>query len=121
MSILSNIPPSNVPFLDSNGNVSTVWWQYLLTLFNRTGGTTGASPGGPPVSVTLGSSPLQFEAPADGTFFVSGGGVTSVQLSRGGSKNFNTGQFYAPVPMSAGDTVTMSFISPPPTVTFLPR
>lgn len=121
MSFLSNIPPPNANFLDDNGNVSTVWWQYLLILFNRTGGSTGTSPGGPPVSVTLGSSPLQFQAPADGTLFVTGGGVTSLKLGRGTASGFDTGQFYAPIPMSAGDSVTMSFISPPPTVTFLPR
>ena len=121
MSFPSNIPPPNVSFLDANGNVATVWWQYLLTLFNRTGGLTGTSPGGPPVSINLDASPLQFKAPADGTLFITGGGVSSLKIGRGTGSAFDTGQFYAPLPMSAGDTVTMSFITPPPTVTFLPR
>lgn len=121
MTIASNIPPPNVPFLDDKGNVQMVWWQFLLSQFNRTGGTSGTSPGGNPVSVPLGASPVAFTAPADGTLFVSGGGVTNMQIARSGNPYFNTGQFYAPVPMSNGDTVRITFVSPPPAVTFLPR
>lgn len=121
MSIPSNIPPPNVKFLDENGNIATVWWQYLLTQFNRTGGISGTSPGGNPVDVPTTTSPLTFQAPADGAMFVSGGGVYDVQLQRGAADPVNTGHFYAPIPMSAGDIVTISFIDPPPTVTFLPR
>ncbi|VVE31642.1 hypothetical protein PEP31012_03709 [Pandoraea eparura] len=121
MTIVSNIPPPNVDFLDENGKVQMVWWQYLLTLFDRTGSASGNSPGGAPVTVPIGSSPLQYKAPADGALFISGGGVTGVQLRRGSAPYFNTGQFYAPVPMSKGDFINVTFINPPPTVMFLPR
>lgn len=121
MTDISNIPPPNTNFLDENGNISTVWWQYLLTLFSRTGGASGNSPGGVPVTVPISTSPLQYVAPADGALFISGGGVTGVQIKRGNAPYFNTGQFYAPVPMSKGDLIQVTFITPAPVVMFLPR
>jgi hypothetical protein len=42
MSNANNLPPPQVPFVDTSGRVSTVWWQFMLTLFNRTGGTQGS-------------------------------------------------------------------------------
>jgi hypothetical protein len=44
----SNIPNPGVPFLDKSGRISPVWWAFLLSLFQRTGGG-----GIPPVSITL--------------------------------------------------------------------
>ena len=41
MTIANNLPSPTAPFLDANGNISQVWWQYLLTLFNRTGAGKG--------------------------------------------------------------------------------
>lgn len=37
----SNIPEYSIPFIDKNGRVSEVWWRFLLTMFNRTGGVGG--------------------------------------------------------------------------------
>lgn len=42
----SNIPNPGVPFLDSGGRVTPVWWAFLLAIFQRTGG------GGTPTPVT---------------------------------------------------------------------
>lgn len=42
----SNIPNPGVPFLDSTGRITQVWWAFLLAIFQRTGG--GGTPT-PPV------------------------------------------------------------------------
>lgn len=42
----SNIPNPGVPFLDSTGRITQVWWAFLLALFQRSGG------GGTPTPVT---------------------------------------------------------------------
>lgn len=34
----ANLPPPNTPFLDSRGIIASVWWNFILALFNRTGG-----------------------------------------------------------------------------------
>jgi hypothetical protein len=44
----SNIPNPGVPFLDKSGRISPVWWAFLLSMFQRTGGT-----GVPPASISL--------------------------------------------------------------------
>lgn len=41
MNVTNNLPSPTAPFLDDTGNISQVWWQYLLTLFNRTGAGKG--------------------------------------------------------------------------------
>jgi hypothetical protein len=43
------MPNPGVPFLDASGRISQVWWAFLLSLFQRTGG--GGSP--PQPSITL--------------------------------------------------------------------
>ncbi|MFW6851820.1 hypothetical protein ACODYM_11045 [Burkholderia gladioli] len=40
-SLNANIPPPNVPFIDSTGRVNPVWWMFLLQLFRRTGDQSG--------------------------------------------------------------------------------
>jgi hypothetical protein len=44
MSNQSNIPDVGAPFVDKNGRLSIVWWQFLLSMFNRTGGSAGVPP-----------------------------------------------------------------------------
>ncbi|MBC8642132.1 hypothetical protein IAG25_35595 [Caballeronia sp. EK] len=34
-------PPYEVPFLGPDGRVNRVWWDFLLTIFNRTGANAG--------------------------------------------------------------------------------
>lgn len=41
MNITNNIPSPSAPFLSSDGQISQVWWGFLVTLFNRTGSTQG--------------------------------------------------------------------------------
>lgn len=42
----ANIPEIQYPFLDQGGRVSTVWFQFLLKLFDRTGGGLGSDGSG---------------------------------------------------------------------------
>lgn len=55
--IKTNIPLIGTPLMDSNGNISEVWWRFFLDLFNRTGGGNGNSgtvdPVYPDVSLSL--------------------------------------------------------------------
>lgn len=41
MTVKLQIPPSNIPFLNANGTVATIWYQFLLTIISRAGGITG--------------------------------------------------------------------------------
>jgi len=45
----ANMPNPGVPFLDASGRINAVWWAFLLSLFQRTGG----SGSGPAPSLTL--------------------------------------------------------------------
>jgi hypothetical protein len=49
----SNIPNPGVPFLDSTGRITQVWWAFLLAIFQRTGGT-----GAPPPDTQIDYTPL---------------------------------------------------------------
>lgn len=40
----SNIPNPGVPFLDSTGRITQVWWAFLLAMFQRTGGSGTPTP-----------------------------------------------------------------------------
>jgi hypothetical protein len=37
----SPFPPSDLPFIDAGGRVNRVWLDFLVSLFRRTGSTTG--------------------------------------------------------------------------------
>ncbi|EJC9817166.1 TPA: hypothetical protein P7236_006383 [Pseudomonas aeruginosa] len=41
MDVKANIPEFNTPFIGQDGRVNYIWWQFLLKLFARTGGTSG--------------------------------------------------------------------------------
>lgn len=41
MTTLLQLPPQNIPFLNPNGTVARVWFDFLLTLVSRAGGITG--------------------------------------------------------------------------------
>jgi hypothetical protein len=49
----SNIPNPGVPFLDSTGRITQVWWAFLLAIFQRTGGI-----GTPPSTTQIDFTPL---------------------------------------------------------------
>lgn len=111
----TGFPGTNAPLLDANGNITPIWFRFFLSLWNRTGASqVDRTPG----SVTVGSSPFDYVAKQDGTLFISGGGVSGVTLSRKG-QIAPVGSHYAPIPMTAGDTVTLTF-SATPTVWFVP-
>jgi hypothetical protein len=39
--VKSNIPDYTIPFIDATGRINEIWWRFLVTIFNRTGGTAG--------------------------------------------------------------------------------
>lgn len=41
MDVGTTIPLSRTIFLDRNGQVTEAWWRFLITLYNRTGGSQG--------------------------------------------------------------------------------
>jgi hypothetical protein len=48
MNNASNIPDFGAPFIDiKTGRISPIWWQFMITLFKRTGDTTGVMPASP--------------------------------------------------------------------------
>jgi hypothetical protein len=63
--VQTNIPPPQVPPLTPGGTFNEVWWEFLMKLFTRTGGTGGQGLAGPPGpgnvlsigAVTSGSAP----------------------------------------------------------------
>ena len=41
MRVANNIPGPSVPLLTEDGQISQAWWQFFVTLFNRTGSGIG--------------------------------------------------------------------------------
>lgn len=39
--VTSNIPDYSIPFINKDGQMNEVWWRFLITLFNRSGGSAG--------------------------------------------------------------------------------
>lgn len=77
--------------------------------------------GQPPASegpIHLGASPFTWQAPQKGFVIITGGTVSAVQFTR--SAVYNTGQTAGLFPVSANDSLTITF-SAAPTVTFVPQ
>lgn len=58
----ANIPAPSAPFLDAGGRISSVWWAFLLALFNRTGGA------GNPVDLAALESLIEAQAKESAAF-----------------------------------------------------
>jgi C1q domain len=43
--IPSNIPDYSIPLIDTSGKINPIWWRFLVTLFNRSGGAGGSDIG----------------------------------------------------------------------------
>lgn len=72
-----------------------------------------------PSSVTPAASPFVYTAPANGIAVVSGGAVSVVQYGRGSTLTA-LGLTSGVVPMSQGDTLTVTWAVSAPTITFIP-
>ena len=126
---LSNVPIQQPP-LQNNGYFSQAWVHFFQFLFDRVGGNEApsnseiasalASGGGPAVSISPGSSPYIYTAPAIGAVVVSGGGLQNVEISRDGVTYYVVGTFRGMFPMTTGDKLRVTYSSAP-TMTFIPR
>lgn len=112
MSRFTTIPTYDESLVQGR-NTSQVWYRFLQALYK----------GNPPAdvqSVALGISPATYTAQQKGFVIVQGGTVSLIQFSRGGVTNYTTGQTSGTIPLSAGDSVIITY-TVAPTVTFVPQ
>src|SRR6185312_2084046 len=50
-----NFPPPSLPIMDQQGNMNTAWYQVLLTLFQRSGGTQNVAGTSTSTDITIGA------------------------------------------------------------------
>jgi hypothetical protein len=111
MGVNPNAPDWGMPFLDANGNLTQAWHGFLVQL-------GGYSPG-PVVVVPPTASPMTYIASAHGNLAISGGTVSSIELTRAHVTGVNLGFVNGSVPLSQGDQVTITY-SAAPTINFIP-
>lgn len=99
--------------LADKGNTSSPWYKFFSGLF------TGKPPSAE-VTVTVGTSPYTYTATQRGFLIVQGGTVSLIQWSRGGVANHTTGQTQGCFPVSAGDSLIITYTGAP-NVTFVPQ
>lgn len=107
-----SLPTFDQP-LSEKGVTSKVWYAFLSGLYR----------GIPPAAesaVTVGTSPFIYKAPQKGFAIVQGGTLSMVSYTRNGSTNYNTGATQGCFPLSAGDSLIVTF-SVAPTITFVPQ
>jgi hypothetical protein len=112
MSRFTSIPTYNES-LTQGRNTSQVWYRFLQAIYK----------GNPPADVqpiSLGVSPATYVAQQKGFLIVSGGTVSLIQFSRDGVSNYTTGQTSGAIPVSAGDSLIVTY-TVLPTVTFVPQ
>jgi hypothetical protein len=105
-------PSWSNPVVDPGTGIATPSWFSFFALL--------AGAPGPIVPVQPTASPFSFQAPSRGSLAVSGGTVSAILLSRGRVSGVNIGFTNGPVPMAAGDTVSITF-SAAPTINFIPQ
>ena len=75
--------------------------------------TSDTTPGQTPVAITVGASPFAYTATYGGSVSVSGGTVSNLALSRGGTTVWNTTLSSDVIPVRAGDIVTITYTIAP--------
>ncbi len=84
------------------------------TSLTLSGTLTSASKAGlTPVAITVGASPFAYTATATGSVAVSGGAVTNMTLTRGGTVVWNTTLSSAVIPVTLNDVVTVTYTTTP--------
>lgn len=105
--------PSYRQSLVDKGQTSSTWYRYLSGLF-------AGKPPGAESKVTVTTSPMTYTASQGGFVIIQGGTVSLVQWSRGGVTNHNTGQTQGCFPVSAGDSLIITYTGAP-NLTFAPQ
>ena len=108
---MNALPNFNQPLVEK-GVTSRAWFQFFQQLWKGT-------PPGSEVPVTASASPFKYTAPNRGFLIISGGTVTLVQFARS-TTNYTTGQTSGCFPVSAGDSVIVTYSSAP-LLTFVPQ
>lgn len=109
-------PQITAPVVDlSTGQLNQVWYQFFVTLFNRTGGPSGGNNPLTPVKITT-ISPFNYKVPTSGNIWVSPGCYCDVKLTRGGMQ-LDFGYITRGIfPVNSGDTIEFTFTNLPPTI-----
>lgn len=114
---MSNAPQNNltpnwtVPVVDTEtGLANQAWFEFFARLTTRP----------PPiVDVPPTGSPMTYVASTNGYLAVSGGTVSSITLTRAKMTNIPTGVTGGLIPLSQGDSATITY-SVAPTINFIP-
>ena len=105
---------SNGEYIINNadtGNILTMDYAGNTTFF---GSLTSASKAGlTPIAITVGASPFAYTATATGSVAVSGGAVTNMTLTRGGTVVWNTTLSSDVIPVTLNDVVTVTYTTAP--------
>lgn len=103
------VPSSQSAMVTTAGLVTPAWLRFFTLLLAQPGDID---------AVVLTGSPFSFTASEKGTAFVSGGTVSSIQVTRSRA-TFTTGQTSGNVPLAQGDMLIVTY-SIAPTLTFVP-
>lgn len=112
MSRFSTIPTFDQTLTDK-GVTNRVWYFFWQSLYK-------GNPPGAESTLTVTQSPFTFVAAQRGFVIVQGGTVSMIQFSRGGVQNYNTGATTGVFPLSAGDSLIVTY-SGIPAMTFVPQ
>lgn len=108
----NNLTPNwSTPLVDlQTGYASPSWFEFFARLTTQPPPIVGVVPTG---------SPFTYTASTNGQLAVSGGTVSSITLSRAKMTNIPTGVTSGIIPLSQGDSVTITY-SVVPTINFIP-
>jgi hypothetical protein len=108
----NNLAPQwTTPLVDlQTGYATESWFEFFVRLTTKPPPIVGVTPSG---------SLFTYMASTDGNLAVSGGTVSSITISRAAMTNIPTGVTSGIIPMSQGDSVTITY-SDAPTVNFIP-
>ena len=91
------------------------WFRFFANLFTST--TSGNSD---PIVTLTGASPYSYQAMQRGQVIVSGGTVSTIELTRDGKTFYTTGLTAGVFPLSANDLIRITFSVSPTTRVFMP-
>lgn len=109
---LASLPTYSQP-LTMEDHISKVWYRFFAD-------THTGRPQGSEYALAPSGSPYTFIAPSAGFVIVQGGTVSAIAFSRNGTTFYPTGQTQGCVPVSAGDTLVITYSSVP-ALTFVPQ
>jgi len=107
----SGVPQISSPFVElGTGNINQPWFQFLITLWNRTGG--GGGTGGNYVAIIPSGSPYTYVAPRDGYLYFDGGVYVRVAITRSGV-TLTTTIVRGYIPVTMQDMAVLTYATTP--------